>query len=93
MNIPKPSFEELRELYTKKFIEEFERIKPRSSNEFNRLRDKNVKGWQTIAYYNDVKCWRGLLKKLNLSPIFELKKDHIPPKFEVNFFTSCLTEM
>lgn len=80
----KPSFEELKEKYTLEFLRDYDRIKPKSQEEFNRNRTQGTRGWQTIAYYHGIKSWRNLLKKLNLPRYFEMHRDRIPATVKVN---------
>lgn len=80
----KPSQAELRIKYTDEFVKTYHRIKPKSGDEYNANR-ANAKGWQTVAKYHEVKTWRALLKKLELTPYFDMKKDHQPVKFKVQF--------
>lgn len=81
---PKPSWDELRDQYTAEFIAEYERIKPRSAEEYNAKRI-GAKGWLTIKRYNEVETWRQLLKKLGLQPYFDLRSERQPVKFQVRF--------
>ncbi len=83
----RPSFEEIKEKYTKDFLIDYEQIKPRSSYEFNEKRRPSTRGWQTIAFYHNVKSWRALLKALNLQLYFDMARDHVPVEFDVNITT------
>ena len=83
----KPSFEEIKERYTKDFLIDYENIKPRSSEEFNKKRSPGTRGWQTIAFYHNAKSWRALLKALNLQLYFDMARDHVPVEFDVNITT------
>lgn len=83
----KPSFEELREMHTKKFIEDYNRIKPKSQDEFNKNRTKGTPSWITVAKYYDIKSWRTLIKRLGLPFHFELARDRTPVTFKVNITT------
>lgn len=65
----KPTKEELRDLYTAAFTDEYQRLHPKSQADFNRRRQKGVKGWNTVAKYNNVKTWRQLLAALKL-PVY-----------------------
>lgn len=80
----KPSWDELRERYTAEFITEYNEIQPRSADEYNAKRNY-AKGWRTVAKYNGAVNWRELLHKLGLKVYFDLKKDHVPVKFQVRF--------
>lgn len=83
---PKPSKDTLRDKYTAEFIAEFQRIKPRSADEYNAKRN-GAKGWLTIARYNEVKTWRQLLSKLGLEPCFDLREERKPMQFNVRIFS------
>lgn len=81
----RPTHDERKEKYTKDFLEDYYRIKPRSQQDFNRNRCPDTKAWQTIAYYHNTSTWRNLLKALNLPLYFDMRRDHVPPNFTVNF--------
>lgn len=66
----KPTREELRESYNAAFVKEYERLHPKSQEDFNHRRQKGCKGWNTVANYNGVKTWRQLLTALKL-PIYD----------------------
>lgn len=85
--IPKPTFEELKEKYTKQFIDDYYRIKPRSQEQFNQNRTKGTVGWITVAKYYEATSWRKLIKELGLPLYFELAKDRVKPKIKVNIYT------
>ena len=82
--VPKPTREELKQLYTSQFIEDYYKIKPRSQEEFNKKKGKETKGWQTVASYYGEKSWRNLIKRLGLPLYFELKRDRVKPSIAVN---------
>ena len=69
------------------FIEDYNRIKPRSGDEYNRKRETGLHCWYTIALYNDIRTWRALLKKLDLVPYFDVVTTRIPPVFKVNIIS------
>lgn len=79
----KPTHEELKGKYTKEFLKDYNRIKPKSQEEFNRNRTKGTRGWQTVAAYYDVKSWRNLIKALDLPLYFPMYRDHMKPQFKV----------
>ena len=85
--VHKVSRDELKEKYTKEFLEDYERIKPKTQEEFNRKRSKETKSWQTVAVYHGVKSWRALLEVLGL-PSYSVKQlDRTQPNIKVNIFT------
>jgi len=79
----KPSYEELKEKYTNEFLKDYDRIKPKSQEEFNQNRTKGTRGWQTVAVYYDVKSWRNLVKALGLPLYFPMYRDRVKPQFKV----------
>jgi hypothetical protein len=83
--VVKPTFEEIKAKRTKAFLEDYYRIKPRSSEEFNRERTPGTFGWMSVARYYHTRSWRTFLKMLDLPLYFDMQKDHIPIKVTVNF--------
>ncbi len=83
--VRKPTYEDLKEKYTKDFLEDYYRIKPKSQEEFNKKKRPETRGWQTLATYHNTKSWRNLLKALNLPLYFDMRRDHVPAKITVNF--------
>ncbi len=81
---PKPTAEELKQIYTEAFLKDYDRIKPRSQEEFNQNKSPDTRGWQTVATYHNVKSWRNLVKALGLPLYFDMKRDHKPFEFKVN---------
>ncbi len=81
---PKPTAEELKQIYTEAFLRDYDRIKPRSQEEFNQNKSPDTRGWQTVATYHNVKSWRNLVKALGLPLYFDMKRDHKPFDFKVN---------
>ena len=49
------------------FIEQFNKIKPSSANDYNVKRDKTSPAWQTIARYLKLSTWKELIKKVGVS--------------------------
>ena len=84
----KPTYEELKEKYTKEFLLDYDRIKPKSQEEFNQNRTEGTRGWQTLAAYYNVKSWRNLLKAMKLPLYFELKRDRVRPVIKVNIINN-----
>lgn len=78
-----PNLEELKNDYTKSFVEDYLRIKPKSSDEFNQKKSANTKCWQTVAKYYDVKAWLPLIKTLGL-PHFSENNSRKAVQFNVN---------
>ena len=86
LNYPghKPTKEELKEKYTKEFIEDYYRIKPRSGEEFNAKKTDKTRGWRAVARYYNLGTWRNFVKHLGLTPYFDMKRDHVPVQFKVD---------
>lgn len=82
----KPTQNERMDTYTKDFIEDYNRIKPRSQKEFNQNKCPWTKSWQTIAKYYRVKSWRGLLNTLDLPSYFEKAKEKGTVDITINFY-------
>ena len=61
--------EELKLKHTENFKKDYERIKPKSKEEFNKNRSKGTLGWQSIAKCYDCTSWHKLINTLDL-PIF-----------------------
>ena len=77
------NFDELKNEYTNAFVEDYLRIKPKSSDEFNRKKSADTKCWQTVAKYYDVKAWLPLIKALGL-PHFSADNCKKPVHINVN---------
>ena len=73
-----------KEQYTRMFIEDYHKIKPKSQSEFNRNKRPETRDWQTVAKYHNVKSWRKLLKTLDLPLYYDMARDHVPKKVTVN---------
>ena len=71
----KPSREQIIAENTKRFIEEYNRIKPTSSNEFNEKRAPGILTWNSIAHGHKLTSWYALLKLLDL-PLY--LAPHVP---------------
>lgn len=76
-----PSTEVVQQKAIEVFIENYMRIKPKSSAQFNANRDKNCRGWMTIARYLHVAGWRTLINKLGLPHYLDKERDHVPMQF------------
>ena len=83
----RPTYEELKEKYTKEFVEEYERIKPKTQDQFNKERTCGTKGWQTVASYYSVKSWKQLLNVLSLPPYSEDKHSRKHGKIKVCIYS------
>ena len=83
----RPSHETIRQQYVEEFISEYNRIKPRSADEYDAKRTLGAKSWQTVRGRCKQKSWRGLLRHLDLRVYFDMEKDHIPMKFNISITT------
>ena len=79
----KPTFDELKAKYTKAFIKDYNRIKPRSQYEFSEKKRPDTRSWQTVAAYYNTRSWRKLLSSLNLPLYNALHRERIPQKITV----------
>ena len=79
----KPTFDELKAKYTKAFIKDYNRIKPRSQYEFSEKKRPDTRSWQTVATYYNTRSWRKLLSTLNLPLYNALHRERIPQKITV----------
>ena len=87
----RPTPEELEKQYSEEFIKEYNRIKPRSADEYEAKRSKGSKSWQTIRARCNQTSWRGLIRYLDLPFYFHMTKDHAPMKFNINITTDIDT--
>ncbi len=83
----RPTAEEITNNYIQEFISEYQRIKPRSADEYETKRNKGVKSWQTVRSRCEQTSWRGLIKHLSLPFYFDMQKDHVPMKFNITVTT------
>lgn len=75
--------DELKAKYTKAFIKDYNRIKPRSQYEFSEKKRPDTRSWQTVATYYNTRSWRKLLSTLNLPLYNALHRERIPQKITV----------
>ena len=85
--VHKPTQEELKGKYTEEFIADYESIRPKTQEEFNRKRNKGTKGWQTVAAYHGVKSWRALINKLGLTSYSVKHRERTHMSIKVNVFS------
>lgn len=69
---------------TKDFIESYLSIRPRSGDDFDERRSKEVRCWYTIAQYNDCANWSSLLAKLSLPSYATRKRERENPMLKVS---------
>ena len=68
--------------WTASFVDEYNRIHPISSYDYNLKRDKDTPTWKKVAKMNKVKTWDELLVKLNLYTYDSGRTEY---KFKVEF--------
>lgn len=78
-----PSQQEIEERYTKAFIEDYLRIKPRSAEDFNERRSDKSRGWRCVARYHHLGTWTNLIKHLGLPKYSDTPPERIPSKVKV----------
>ena len=83
----RPSNEELEKIYTEEFIKEYERIKPRSADDYEAKRSRNVKCWQTVRARCGLTSWRSLLSYLGLPSYSNVPREYKPIEFDVTVTT------
>ena len=81
--VPKITYEERKEKHTKAFIEEYLRIRPSSSDDFDHRRQRGVISWRGLAPYYNVTSWHNLLKAINLPVPKPNPKERVKQKFKV----------
>ena len=86
---PKPSVEDRMRRYTHEFIDEYLRIQPKSSDDYNKRRSKTAKTWISVAKYHNVKSWCALLEKLSLPSYSHLARAKKRTVFKVTVHTDC----
>ena len=86
VNYPQPTddMEQKKIKATQDFVESYLLIKPRSGDDFDERRSKDVRCWYTIAQYNDCANWSSLLKKLSLPSYSTRKRERENPVLKVS---------
>ena len=80
---PKITYEQRKEKHTRAFVEEYLRLSPTSSDDFDRRRQKGVISWRGLAPYYNVTSWHNLLKTLDLPVPKPNPKERVKQKFKV----------
>ena len=78
-----PSQQEMIDQYTKAFIEDYVRLKPKSADDFNERRSDKSRGWRCVARYHHLGTWTKLIKHLGLPKYSDAKSEHVPSKVKV----------
>ena len=85
--VPKITYEERKEKHTQAFKEEYLRICPKSSDDFDQRRRSGVISWRGLAPYYNVTSWHNLLKVLDLPVPKPSSKERVKQKFKVTVLT------
>ena len=78
-----PTQSDLKNLYTKAFIEDYMRLKPTSADDFNERRSDKTRGWRCVARYHHLGAWTSLIKHLGLPKFSDVKPEREPSKVTV----------
>lgn len=78
-----PSQQEMIDQYTKAFIEDYMRLKPKSADDFNERRSDKSRGWRCVARYHHLGTWTNLINYLNLPKYSDEKQKRYPSKVTV----------
>ncbi len=81
--VPQITYEERKEKHTNAFVEEYLRLHPSSSDDFDHRRQKGVISWRGLAPYYNVTSWHNLLKTLDLPVPKPNPKERVKQKFKV----------
>lgn len=82
--IAKVTSDELKLKHTENFKNDYERIKPKTKEDFNKNRSKGTLGWQSVAKYYDCTSWLKLINILDL-PVYTVTIQQ--PRIKVNIIT------
>lgn len=76
------------------FKEQFDKIQPKSANDYNNKRDKSTPTWLTIARYLGVTKWTELIKitKVN-TKCLQIKEPYLPRNFTVDSTNSLYNKL
>ena len=83
----RPTTQELKHQYIEEFIKEYDRIKPRSADDYEAKRSRNVKCWQTVRARCGLTSWRSLLSYLGLPSYSNVPREYKPIEFDVTVTT------
>ena len=78
-----PSQQEMIDNYTKAFIEDYLRLKPKSADDFNERRSDKSRGWRCVARYHHLGTWTSLINYLRLPKYSDTKPDQASSKVKV----------
>ena len=78
-----PSQQEMIGRYTKSFIEDYLRLKPKSADDFNQRRSDESRGWRCVARYHHLGTWTSLINYLRLPKYSDTRQNHAPSQVTV----------
>ena len=78
-----PTQADLKDKYTKAFIEDYLRLKPKSADDFNERRSDKSRGWRSVARHHHLGTWTNLIKHLELPKYSDTKPARVPSKVTV----------
>lgn len=78
-----PSQQEMIGRYTKAFIEDYLRLKPKSADDFNQRRSDKSRGWRCVARYHHLGTWTSLINHLRLPKYSDTTQNRTPSKVTV----------
>ena len=78
-----PTQDDLKDMYTKAFIEDYMRLQPTSADDFNERRSDKTRGWRCVARYHHLGAWTSLIKHLGLPKFSDVKPEREPSKVTV----------
>ena len=78
-----PSRQEMTDRYTKAFVQDYLRLKPKSADDFNERRSDKSRGWRSVARYHHLGTWTSLVKHLNLPKYSDSHQGRAPTNVKV----------
>ena len=78
-----PTQDDLKDLYTKAFVEDYLRLQPASADDFNERRSDKTRGWRCVARYHHLGTWTSLIKHLGLPKFSDVKPERESSKVTV----------
>ena len=60
------SYDERKKKYAEDFIAEYEKLRPRTSDEYNERKRSDLPRWQVLMKYYNLTCWTKVLEQFDL---------------------------
>ena len=60
------SYDERKKKYAEDFIEEYKKLRPRTSDEYNERKRSDLPRWQVLMKYYNLTCWTKVLEQFGL---------------------------